>query len=302
MKLIRLLSLVLLSVFLILFSKPALGQRTQTGKVHKVSRGETLYKIARKYKMELDELRMLNPNVKGNLIFPGQELVISLSEGKEDFQLASNTGLPRRSSSPEWEDGHIDQLRTKSERKVVVFNKPIEKPLSEELIEGSFQDRRIVHTVQPRQDIYDIARMYGVEKEKIIARNPGKEIKPGVQLIIPLNKGTDAILLSDEIKIRKLQPRHQRLVGNPSYLSDRGTYEVLRRDGLQDPYYVFHPSFKVGQKIFIRIPNNTGYIEAKVIGSLPEDSDTMIGISPRVYEVIKMAGDLKVLTIYFSPG
>ena len=84
-------------------------------------------------------------------------------------------------------------------------------------------------------------------------------------------------------------------------ISDRGPFELIRLDSIKNPFYVMHPSFPIGRKIYVQVPQNIGYIEAVVVGRLSSTSNAMIGISPRIYEIIK-ASDLNgVLTIYYEP-
>ncbi|MCI4671365.1 MAG: LysM peptidoglycan-binding domain-containing protein [Bacteroidia bacterium] len=277
-------------------------QAQSTGvKIHKVKSGDTLYGIALKYKIKLKDLRTLNPKIKGDRIYPNNEIVVSITDNGSDSDFIASSGLPRRASSPEWEDGHIDSLRPKPKRREVIFNKEEGDMTASKMIKDAFQDGTTTHTVQPGEDIYFIARLYHISPKKIMERNPGKKIKAGTQLTIPLTKGTDLVALSDEIKVRKLQPRHEKLTNNPKLLSERGKFELVRRDNEEKIYYAYHYSFPIGQKIFIQIPNNSGYVEATVIGRLPSSSDSMIGISPRIYEILKASGKSNMLTIYFEP-
>lgn len=286
---------------LILLSSLNLSAQTNVGKIHRVKYGDTLFGIAKKYKLSLRELRSLNPSIKGDRIYPNDEVVVSLSGESSDTDYIATSGLPRRSSSYEWEDGHMDSLRPKSKRRELIFNKNESDPTASKLISDAFQDETTIHTILPGEDIYIIARLYHTSPKKILEKNPGKKIEPGTQLVIPLTKGTDLIALSDDVKVRKLEARHARLSNNPNLLSERGKYELIRRDREKAIYYVFHPSFPIGQKIYIQIPNNPGYIEASVIGRLPTASNAMIGISPRIYEIVKAADNSNMMTIYFEP-
>jgi hypothetical protein len=49
---------------------------------HVVSRGETLYRISKKYGISVDELRRINNMDPSSIIHPGQELLVSPEAGK----------------------------------------------------------------------------------------------------------------------------------------------------------------------------------------------------------------------------
>jgi LysM repeat protein len=65
-------------------SQPVKKEATPQPKTgyHVVSRGETLYRISKKYGISVDELRRLNNMDPSSLIHPGQELMISPEAGK----------------------------------------------------------------------------------------------------------------------------------------------------------------------------------------------------------------------------
>ena len=65
-------------------SQPVKKEATPQPKTgyHVVSRGETLYRISKKYGISVDELRRLNHMDPNSLIHPGQELLVSPEGGK----------------------------------------------------------------------------------------------------------------------------------------------------------------------------------------------------------------------------
>ena len=50
---------------------------TQNKQYHTVASGETLYSICRRYGVTIIEIRQLNDLGRGNMIYPGQRLLIS---------------------------------------------------------------------------------------------------------------------------------------------------------------------------------------------------------------------------------
>ena len=70
--------------------KPAVSQPVKTEAIpqpkpgyHVVSRGDTLYRISKKYGISVDEIRRLNNMDPNSVIHPGQELLVSPEAGKQ---------------------------------------------------------------------------------------------------------------------------------------------------------------------------------------------------------------------------
>ncbi|MEO0896560.1 MAG: LysM domain-containing protein [Bacteroidota bacterium] len=302
----------LLACFLVLSSMVSTAYaQVREKNIHRVSRGETLYGIARKYDMSLTELRKLNPQVKGNNIFPNQDLVVTIETDEEDIEYLAG-GLPRRmmsredSDKPEnWEDGHMDNLNKRQAYRVFEFNKDEASPEKVELMNKLNFKRYTYHTVKQGETIYSIAKKYGVKPNDIKAFNRDRSIKAGTRLYIPLSRGSVSVSVPSEKADRKAPDgffvkRHSDLQNQEEMNRENGAYRVVAFDKQTNPFYVVHPNLPNGQTVYIQIPSNAGYLEAKVIGQLSVNSNYSIGISPRIYEIIKISNRSSKLTYFYE--
>jgi LysM repeat protein len=73
-------------------SKPGVQQKSTT---HKVTSGESLFSISKKYKVTTQELKEMN-NLTGNNIKPGQEIIINQSTETAKADLKINTALKEK--------------------------------------------------------------------------------------------------------------------------------------------------------------------------------------------------------------
>ncbi|NPA46940.1 MAG: LysM peptidoglycan-binding domain-containing protein [Chlorobi bacterium] len=112
-----------------------------TGRVHVVQQGETLYSIARQYGLTPQDIIRANA-LTGETLSPGQKLVIP-----EKSQTAGQTNTQTPAQT----------------------------------LTGT------LHTVQPGETLYSIARKYGVSVQDIIRANrlADQHISPGQELLIP---------------------------------------------------------------------------------------------------------------------
>lgn len=129
-------------------------------KVHTVAAKETLYSIAKKYDVNINELIKWNPGSDKSLQ-EGQKLKI--------YKSTYATG---------------DKVESTEE----VVPQPTNTPSTP--IKVTFNDSIVEHTVAQGETLYSISRRYLVDQEKIIAFNnkSNNKIKPGEILKIPLKK------------------------------------------------------------------------------------------------------------------
>ncbi len=127
--------------------------------VHEVKKGETLIAIARKYNLNLDQLRQLNDFIQNsNLIKPGQEIVIQ--------QGGPSGGTPQsfaaRSANPFTTSEFSGSTSTKA-----------------------WRNTSGMHTVRPGENVATLAAMYGYTEERFRDMNnlaPNQDVSPGQQL------------------------------------------------------------------------------------------------------------------------
>ena len=222
-------------------------------RAHTVSKGETIYSIAKAYNVSVYEVYKLNPHtergVRQNEILripPVEEIktqqteqpyVLHSIQSKEtlfsvskrynvtvDDILAVNEGL----SSENFRIGHVVRIP------VVSGNSTATKPIN-----SVSTDNSIIHKVQAKETLFGISKQYNVTKEQIAEKNPELResgLKKGMTLLIPLPvKNGDANSLAKE-NIANIEP-------NLLYQMTSGKQVGVVRIGLFLPF-LDEPSFQ----------------------------------------------------------
>lgn len=128
----------------------ASGATPSNARIHTVSRGETLFRIALRYDTTVDALRRLN-GIRGDQIEVGQQLVVS---GTRPAASGAPTTLVRRQ---QWD---IDRTTVPAD---------------------------MVHFVEPGETLYSIAMAYGFSLDALIGENAvtTAPLVPGTLLVLP---------------------------------------------------------------------------------------------------------------------
>lgn len=154
------------SIFLLVFLQSVLAQQTN----HTVQEGETISKIAQKYKVTPFDIYKLNPDAQTG-VKPGMVLVIPKSVAQ---------------------DGTIE---TKPVEVKPVVTKPTEtKPVAT-------TSSQKTHTVKAKESLYGISKQYGITIDELEKNNPTiKEtgLQPGQVLVI--KKGVNAVKPAPVVK------------------------------------------------------------------------------------------------------
>lgn len=141
--------------------------------LHYVKAGQTLYSISQVYNVSIEEIEMLNPEVKKDGLKAGHVLAIpirSLQEPTEE-PVATEPELVSDSIAVE----------------------PEPEPIVEEPINVGVQDNNRAffdgtsRIVQPGEDLYDIAKEYGIDIADFMAINHGLTETPavGTRVVVP---------------------------------------------------------------------------------------------------------------------
>ncbi len=144
-------------------SKPVTNVPGRIKEVHIVRRGETLWDISRRYGVTVSQIRRWNGLGRSRLIHPGDTLNIWIPA--ETVTLAAKTNSPASPTAP-----------APSGKKNTGSSSP------------SRAGKVVYHTVQPGDNLWDIAQRYGVSIRDIKRWNNRRSnlIKPGDQLKIIL--------------------------------------------------------------------------------------------------------------------
>ncbi|MCI5073039.1 peptidoglycan DD-metalloendopeptidase family protein [bacterium] len=74
------------SIYYIVFSLLCLSCHNKGGVIHTVERGETAYRIAHTYQVQLKEIKKANPRLQMSRIYPGQKILIPGAKQNKEVQ------------------------------------------------------------------------------------------------------------------------------------------------------------------------------------------------------------------------
>ena len=149
--------------------------------LHDVKDGETLEDICKAYEISLDNIMLYNPDLKNGLrigmvlgipVLSPQELNDASDKGQEPKKDASDNGRKRK--DPKDKSGNVNK-----EESHVTPEKPGQQAAG--VTSGG------LYTVQPKEDLYDIAKKFGVDIADLKAVNEGLTNNPkrGTVIVIP---------------------------------------------------------------------------------------------------------------------
>ena len=159
------------SIFLFVFLQSVLAQQTN----HTVQEGETISKIAQKYKVTPFDIYKLNPDAQTG-VKPGMVLAIPKSVAQ---------------------DGTIETKPV--EVKPVVTKPVVTKPTETKPVATTSSQK--THTVKAKESLYGISKQYGISIDELEKNNPIlKEtgLQPGQVLVI--KKGVNAVKSTPVVK------------------------------------------------------------------------------------------------------
>lgn len=135
-------------------AKPSSGETGSTGSAvaHKVTKGETLFSIARKYNTTVDEIKNQNGKVLAKGLQPGQVLTI----------ITSGSGEPAQATAAPVKDPPVSETVTTTES-------------------ASASQTEIKHTVAKGETLYSLSRKYNVTVDDIKMQNE-QALKKGLQV------------------------------------------------------------------------------------------------------------------------
>jgi LysM repeat protein len=202
------LSLVLLLISLISFSGVALAQDGGSPQVHTVQKGETLFSIAQKYDITVQQIKDWN-NLTSNALEVGQQLKIksqkssantiihTVSKGETLYAISKKYGVSL-SSLRNWNDLQKDALSVGQKLTIHTTNKPqISDQQKQKMAEASDSTSSLIveqdasapttyYTVKSGDNLYNIARDYQMSVSQLKALNDlkGNTIRVGQKLTV----------------------------------------------------------------------------------------------------------------------
>jgi len=239
------------------------------GLKHVVSDGETLYAIARKYKVDSQQIMDWN-GLDNSSLKVGQALLIKLVE-KDQIEQAQNAAQ----KSPAVVAGQLD------------------------LKEG-----KKVHIVQPQQTLYAISRTYGLSLKELMVLNDLSDasIQPGQELVVGRGdtgsqpKATNTVV-TKFVPVEKPQHntppppnRVEDIVTKPkneNEVLEAGLAEKMTGSEETRKYYAMHRSAEIGTILRVRNVMNNQEVFVRVLGKLPDtggNANVLIKISKAAYD------------------
>lgn len=257
----------------------------QLDKTHEILPKETVYGIAKQYKITIEDLYNSNPKLEKEGLKIGQIIAIPQSP-LDDFGTRSNT------------EKSIDKRKSGS---------PTDKILTQEIAVSSKIDTKIKNTNQeidyevlPQETLYAIAKKYRIKMADLQKANPElghKSLRAGQKIKVPVN--SDLVARSNEVESQfvtgldsqkivekskpeevKAIPNSAQTITNSNNVSTEVTHEVLPNESLYSiakKYKITisdlkntnpelgNKSLKVGQKIQVpvKIASNESLVAEK---------------------------------------
>lgn len=209
--------------------KIAIPEPHTAGTTHEVVSKETLYSIAKKYNVSVDQLYALNPDVKNSALQVGQLLVVSKSGTSK--KTTSSSAVPKevKENDPSVKSitvqpgetiygiavknsttvSQIYELNPEVEKRGIQPGQELKIPTVETPAVARLDGTKVNTSaktiiVQPKETLYNIAKTYKVTTDQLLEWNPAlKEgLKTGMELVVGKPAVKKFELIKDE-EIRK---------------------------------------------------------------------------------------------------
>lgn len=253
---------------------------------HKVAKGETVTKIAQKYSVTPSDIYKVNPDaskgVEENtiLLIPNKSAVSTkkeVAEKKPKFVLKKHEVKPKETlygisteygiTIQELEKANVEAL--KDGLKIgLVLNIPVKLNSGKQEVKNNtaLTQKAILHTVEPKETKYGIAKHYNITVEELEKKNP--EIKDGLkigfQLLIkgerPKQQVSLPIVAKEEPKIQNPTSIVDKVLGTDEYIvkPKETLYSLATQFGVaQEKLIELNPELKDGLKegMTIKVPS-----------------------------------------------
>ncbi|MBR9999226.1 MAG: LysM peptidoglycan-binding domain-containing protein [Cyclobacteriaceae bacterium] len=299
----------------------SLGVRTLGGKsyiIHQVEKGETLYRLSRRYAVDVSQIVDVNPNAdKG--IQVGQELRIPYlsagpatpAKGKiEHVVKAGETlfGIAGKykvsvNDIKKWNSLRSNNLSV-GNRLGIYLNEDVAAEINEFKNIRENNGKKI-HIVNRGETIYHIASRYGISSADIIEWNrlENNAIYVGQELVIGFtDNSNEKVLVTNELKVEtplkedvevmKKETEGTRMIkaentGEYKKVSEKGIARVIEGSEETKKYLALHRSAPIGAIMQVKNEMNDLSVFVRVIGKLPEtgeNTNILLKISKTAYD------------------
>ncbi len=288
------------------------GRNGQLFVVHRVDMGETLYGLARRYNVSVDQIKKANDGLPSGLQ-AGSMLYVPTGKPAGSTPTASTKPVKTHTVKPgetlygiSRETGvSVDQIKqfnalTSNEISIdqVLYLEP--KRAGTTVVAPAFKPGEdFQHTVGPGESLYGIANRYGITVQKIKEWN---------------GLSNDLLSVGQTLNLRQSQivPASARMAEEKSFTApsseplrsqqEEGLALLKEVDGFGAPYaYGWHPTAPVGTIIKVTNPVTGKYQFVRIVGPLP-NSKAGIGLNKPVWTALGGGKEpVSVRLTYFLP-
>lgn len=281
--------------------------------LHKVTPGETLFSISKKYGVSVDSLKKWN-NLLGNDLSVGQSIAVKeLGFTKPVVQTTVSTPNPVVEQKPQNQPvaekkAPVKELPKPVEKKVEEPKKPTESPRqasnptpaastanSTPIAPGEWRS----HTVQSGETLFSLATQYETSVEDLIQWNglTSNNLRSGQ--VLKVGRGATGPSTVPVIGTPKVVSTPEEMNSNSSFentsggfknVKETGLAEVIEGTGTHKKYLVLHRSAPVGSIIRVKNEENDMTIFARVVGTLPDTGDNsklVVKLSQAAFDQLK---------------
>lgn len=290
-------------------AKSALPEGVQ---LHKVSPGETLFSISKKYGVTVDSLKKWN-NLLGNDLSVGQSITVKELAASPSLAVAEKPSEPavveqpkvtpmKDTKAPVKEQSKPVDKTAEEPKKVTETPKPTSKPSnsapavnSAPIAPGDWRS----HTVQSGETLFSLASRYETSVEDLIQWNglTSNNLRSGQ--VLKVGRGAPAPSTVPVIGTPKVasspgemssEQAYENTSGGFKNMKETGLAEVIEGTGTHKKYLVLHRTAPVGSIIRVKNEENDMTIFARVVGTLPETGDNsklVVKLSQAAYDQLK---------------
>lgn len=290
-------------------AKSALPEGVQ---LHKVSPGETLFSISKKYGVTVDSLKKWN-NLLGNDLSVGQSITVKELAASPSLAVAEKPSEPAVVEQPKVTPMKDTKALVKEQskpvdktaeepKKVTETPKPTSKPSnsapavnSAPIAPGDWRS----HTVQSGETLFSLASRYETSVEDLIQWNglTSNNLRSGQ--VLKVGRGAPAPSTVPVIGTPKVasspgemssEQAYENTSGGFKNMKETGLAEVIEGTGTHKKYLVLHRTAPVGSIIRVKNEENDMTIFARVVGTLPETGDNsklVVKLSQAAYDQLK---------------
>ena len=281
--------------------------RVETERKHQVRRGESLFLIAKKYKVTVAELKKWN-SLSNDKVMVGQILKISqlVANEKVASSEAANANQPTPSEIKNVEVSAAVSSSTigKQSASSAGDSKASLASDSLEKVVPTKSGEWVIHQVKSGESLFSLSKEYGSSVENLIEWNSlsSNNLKLGqlhkvsrIQATLatseseiePQSEPTVPVEFQENVEIESPVVNTS---GGFSNTKENGLAELIPGTEANKKYLVLHRTAPVGSVIRVKNEENDRTIFARVVGVLPETGDNskvLIKLSQAAYQQLK---------------